>query len=47
MVARAKAIKCRGRQVSLRDVAAELAAQGYTTPKGKPYSASAVRSMLA
>jgi hypothetical protein len=31
---------------SLRDVSAELAARGYTTPSGKPYSASAVQSML-
>jgi DNA invertase Pin-like site-specific DNA recombinase len=36
----------KGGQRSLRDVAAELAAQGYTTPSGKPYSASAVQSML-
>ncbi|OKO69891.1 recombinase family protein [Bradyrhizobium sp. NAS96.2] len=32
---------------SLRKVASELAARGFTTPKGKPYSASAVASMLA
>jgi DNA invertase Pin-like site-specific DNA recombinase len=31
---------------SLRTVAADLAAYGYTTPSGKPYSASAVQSML-
>jgi DNA invertase Pin-like site-specific DNA recombinase len=47
MVAVAKAIKNRGGRVSLRDVAAELAAQGYKTPSGKPYSASAIASMLA
>ena len=34
------------RPYSLRAVAAELAANGYTTPSGKPYSASAVQSML-
>jgi DNA invertase Pin-like site-specific DNA recombinase len=34
------------RPYSLRAVAAELAAYGYTTPAGKPYSASAVQSML-
>jgi DNA invertase Pin-like site-specific DNA recombinase len=32
---------------SLRKVAAELAARGFTTPKGKQYSASAVQAMLA
>lgn len=31
---------------SLRVVAAELAASGYTTPSGRPYAAMAVRSML-
>jgi hypothetical protein len=46
VVALAKAIKSRGGRVSLRDVAAELAAQGYTTPAGKHFSASAVASML-
>lgn len=34
------------RPYSLRDVAADLAAYGYTTPSGRPYSASAVQSML-
>jgi hypothetical protein len=29
-----------------REVAAALAKQGFTTPSGKPYSASAVQSML-
>jgi hypothetical protein len=38
--------KNRGGRVSLREVAAELAAQGYTTPSGKPYSASALQSMV-
>ena len=36
-----------GRPYSLREVAAELAGYGYVTPSGKPYSASAVASMLA
>ncbi len=34
------------RPVSLRKVAAGLAEKGFTTPSGKPYSASAVASML-
>jgi hypothetical protein len=47
LVALAKAIKSRGGRVSLREVSAELAARGYKTPSGKPYSASAVHSMLS
>lgn len=35
------------RPYSLREVSAELAAYGYTTPSRKHYSASAVASMLA
>ena len=35
-----------GRSPSLRTVAAALAAQGFVTPTGRPYSASAVASML-
>jgi DNA invertase Pin-like site-specific DNA recombinase len=46
MVELAKAIKNRGGRVSLREVSVGLAAQGYVTPSGKPYSASAVQSML-
>jgi hypothetical protein len=46
MVALAKAIKSRGGRVSLREVAAELEAQGYTTPSGERYSASAVATMV-
>jgi hypothetical protein len=46
MVALAKAIKNRGGRVSLREVAAELAAAGYTTPSGQHHSASSVQSML-
>jgi hypothetical protein len=34
------------RRPSLRKVAGELAARGYVTSLGKPYSASAVQSML-
>jgi hypothetical protein len=34
------------RRPSLRKVAGELAARGYVTSSGKPYSASAVQSML-
>jgi hypothetical protein len=46
MVALAKAIKGRRGRVSPREVAVELAAQGHTTPSGKPYSASAVATMV-
>jgi hypothetical protein len=35
-----------GRSPSLRTVAAALAAQGFVTPTGRQYSASAVASML-
>jgi hypothetical protein len=35
-----------GRPYSLREVAAELAGYGYVTPSGKPYSASAISSMV-
>jgi hypothetical protein len=35
-----------GRPRSLRKIAADLAARGYVTPSGRPYSASAVASML-
>jgi len=47
MVAMAKEIKGRGGRVSLREVAAQLEANGHVTPSGKRYSASAVASMLA
>jgi DNA invertase Pin-like site-specific DNA recombinase len=46
LVALAREIKSRGGRVSLRQVAAELASKGFTTPSGVPYSASAVASML-
>jgi hypothetical protein len=44
MVVLAKEIKGRGGRVSLRKVAEELAANGYLTPTGKRYSASAIAS---
>jgi hypothetical protein len=34
------------RPQSLRKIAAGLAERGYVTPSGRPYSASAVASML-
>jgi DNA invertase Pin-like site-specific DNA recombinase len=34
------------RPYSLREVAADLASYGYTTPSGRPYAAAAVASML-
>jgi DNA invertase Pin-like site-specific DNA recombinase len=46
LVALAREIKNRGGRVSLRQVSAELASKGFTTPSGVPYSASAVASML-
>jgi DNA invertase Pin-like site-specific DNA recombinase len=33
-------------RLSLREISAALAAEGFTTPRGLPYSASAVASML-
>src|SRR5271170_5611402 len=38
--------KPNGRSPSLRTIAAALASRGYVTPTGRPYSASAVASML-
>jgi hypothetical protein len=35
-----------GRPQSLRKIAADLSQRGYVTPSGRPYSASAVASML-
>ena len=46
LVALAREIKNRGGRVSLRQVSAELASKGFTTPSGTAYSASAVASML-
>jgi DNA invertase Pin-like site-specific DNA recombinase len=36
-----------GRKRSLRDVAAELAAAGYTTKSGNPYAATAISRMIS
>jgi DNA invertase Pin-like site-specific DNA recombinase len=47
LVARAKALEAQRPRLSLRKIAAALAGEGRTTPNGKPYSASAVASMLA
>ena len=33
-------------RLSLREISTALAAEGFTTPRGLPYSASAVASML-
>ena len=33
-------------RLSLREISGELASQGFQTPRGLPYSASAVASML-
>jgi DNA invertase Pin-like site-specific DNA recombinase len=46
LVTRARELSERRPRLSLRDIAAELAASDYTTKSGKPYSASAVASML-
>lgn len=42
----AKAIKARGLRVSLRQVAAELAAAGHVNENGKPFAAKSVMKML-
>jgi DNA invertase Pin-like site-specific DNA recombinase len=40
-------INARGeRELSLREIAARLASEGYATPSGSTYSASAIKSML-
>ncbi|CAL77686.1 hypothetical protein; putative resolvase (fragment) [Bradyrhizobium sp. ORS 278] len=46
-VAMARELVQRRPRLSLREISAELAEQGPTTPKGRPYSASAIASMLA
>jgi DNA invertase Pin-like site-specific DNA recombinase len=43
----AKARELRNECESLREISAALAAAGFTTSTGKPYSASAVQSMLS
>jgi DNA invertase Pin-like site-specific DNA recombinase len=45
-VALARSLRERRPRLSLREISSELAAQGFTTPRGVPYSASAVSSML-
>jgi DNA invertase Pin-like site-specific DNA recombinase len=46
LVAAAKALSAESPRLSLREIAARLAADGYTPASGKPYSPSAVKSML-
>jgi hypothetical protein len=46
MLAKAKELSEQRTRLSLRQISAELQAAGFTTPKGKPYSASAVQAML-
>jgi DNA invertase Pin-like site-specific DNA recombinase len=45
-VALARALSEQLPRLSLRAIAANLASQGFTTPSGLPYSASAISSML-
>jgi hypothetical protein len=50
MVAAAKKLArypVNGRKRSLREIAAELEAQGYVAESGKPFAATAVARMLA
>lgn len=46
LVEKAKALSDQRPRLSLRRISAELATAGFTTPRGLPYSASAVASML-
>ena len=46
LVALAKQLRSELPRPSLRDISGALFARGYATPLGKPYSASAVQSML-
>jgi DNA invertase Pin-like site-specific DNA recombinase len=46
VVALARELRSRRPRLSLREIAAALAEAGFTTPRGLPYSASAVASML-
>jgi DNA invertase Pin-like site-specific DNA recombinase len=46
MVELARQLSGQRPRLSLREISAALACQGFTTPSGKPYSASAVESML-
>jgi DNA invertase Pin-like site-specific DNA recombinase len=45
-VALARALREQRPRLSLREISATLASQGFTTPRGSPYSASAISSML-
>jgi DNA invertase Pin-like site-specific DNA recombinase len=47
MLAKARELSEQRPRLSLRQISAELQAAGYVTPKGNPYAASAVASMLA
>jgi hypothetical protein len=47
LVAQAVELSQRRPRLSLREIAGELARLGRTTPRGLPYSASSVKSMLA
>jgi len=48
LVAKARELRgTNGRPTSLRKIAAGLAELGYVTPSGRPFSASAVASMLS
>jgi len=46
LVAKAKELSEQRPRLSLREIAADLCRLGKTTPRGLPYSASAVASML-
>jgi DNA invertase Pin-like site-specific DNA recombinase len=46
MLAKAKELHEQRPRLSLRQISAELQAAGYVSPKGNPYAASAVASML-
>jgi DNA invertase Pin-like site-specific DNA recombinase len=46
-VALARSLSEQRPRLSLREISAKLATQSFTTPRGVPYSASAVASMLA
>lgn len=47
MVAAARGLSEQRPRLSLRQISAQLATQGYVTPRGLPFSASAVASMLS
>lgn len=47
MLAKAKEMHAQRPRLSLRQISTALQADGYVTPKGNTYAASAVSSMLA